>query len=162
MKLLTIPLILFLVVGCASNYEKKTFWSDGGFSETEIQPNVFNVRFMGNAQTSAGRAKDFAMLRASELCIGRGMQYMDIGSVTADTRQTGFIPGSSTTTANATAYGNSAFGSSTTTFNPGTALYSPESGLTVACLQEKKTGLWDAEFLAQSLKTKYEIVNASF
>lgn len=151
--------IVFAAVlsGCATSYGKNSFWNDGGFSETEIQPNLFNVRFLGNEFTAKERASDFAMLRASELCLSRNLSYMQVGDISTETKNTGYIPGSSTTTASAYGYGNSAYGSSTTTYNPGTTLYSPQSGLTVLCIPEKAEGSWDAEFLSKSLKAKYKI-----
>ena len=157
MKNLVIALTIILITGCSTSYGKKSYWNDGGFSETEIQPGIFHVRFLGNEFTSTERASNFAMFRASELCLSRGMQYMRVGNVKSETKKTAYIPGSSTTTVNAFGTGYSAYGSSTTTYNPGAALYSPESGLTVACLRENGEGLWDAKFLAQSLKTKYGI-----
>ena len=157
MKYSIIALLVLFVAGCSTSYDKKSFWNDGGFSETEVQPGVFVVRFVGNEFTSTERTSDFAMLRASELCLSRNMQYMRVGNIRSETKKTGYIPGSSTTTTNAYGIGNSVYGSSTTTFNPGTELYSPESGLTVTCVSENAEGLWDARFLSQSLKTKYEI-----
>ena len=155
-KILVIILSIFLA-SCATSYGEKSFWNDGGFSETEIQPNLFNVRFLGNEFTDKERTADFAMLRASELCLSRNLNYMKVDSVTTETQKTGYIPGSSTTTANAYGYGNSAYGSATTTYYPGTDLYSPQSGLTVKCVSENSEGAWDATFLSSSLKAKYKI-----
>lgn len=161
MKKITTIALALTMTGCATNYGKNTFWNDGGFTETELQPNIFNVRFKGNEFTSIERASDLSMLRASELCLSRGMQYMSFTNVSSGTRQTTYIPGNttSTTTANATAYGNSAYGTATTntTTTPGTAMYSPEAGLTVRCLPSGLDNSWDASFLENSLKTKYEI-----
>ncbi len=151
---------IFAVValaGCATSYGAKSFWNDGGFSETELQPNIFNVKFLGNEFTSKERAQDFALLRSAELCTARDMNFMNIVGLETQSVQSGYIPGSSTTTANANVIGNSAYGSSTTTYNPGTTLYSPESGLTVQCAVEKSETSWDASFLMNSLKTKYSI-----
>ncbi|MCP5357614.1 MAG: hypothetical protein H7A06_05690 [Pseudomonadales bacterium] len=157
MKYFLYPIILLALQSCATSYGKNSFWNDGGFSETELQPNIFTVRFQGNEFTSLERASEFSMLRASELCISRDMGYMEFSNVVSEERQSGYIPGSSTTTANATAVGNSAFGTATTTYTPGTALYSPEAGLTVRCVSTQSDGAWDARFLENSLKTKYGI-----
>jgi hypothetical protein len=153
-----LAIVSFILSSCATSYGQKSFWNDGGFTETELQPGVFNVRFVGNEFTSKDRAQDFALLRATELCLSRDMQYMAMGDVNTDSVQSGYTPGSSTTTASAYGYGNSAYGSSTTTYNPGTTVYSPQSGLTVVCQPEKKEGSWDAAFLKRSLKSKYNIV----
>jgi hypothetical protein len=161
MKTLTIATVVLALAGCATAYAPSSFWNDGGFTETEVQPGLFMVRFVGNEFTSAERTADFAMLRAAELCLSRGAGFMYLGDVATRVVQTGVIPGSSTTTASATAYGTgsnaSAYGTSHTTVTPPTVLYSPQTGLTVACATEKEDGAWDAAFLAQSMRKKYTL-----
>lgn len=157
--------LFVLLCGCATTYAPQSFWNDGGFTETEVQPGLFQVRFQGNEFTDAARTADFAMLRAAELCLSRDQSFMLLGDVATDVIQSGYIPGTttSTTTGSATgyAYGNTAriSGSATTTSytTPGTALYRPETGLTVACVGEKLEGAWDASFLVQSMRSKYKI-----
>jgi hypothetical protein len=159
----TIPTLLSvtLLAGCATSYAPKSFWNDGGFTETEVQPGLFMVRFSGNEFTSTDRTADLAMLRAADLCLGKGSDYMYLGDVATKIVQTGVIPGSSTTTASATAYGTgntaSAYGTAYTTTTPPTALYSPQTGLTVTCAQQRGEGAWDAAFLARSMREKYKI-----
>jgi len=90
---------------------------------------------------------------------------MFLGDVATDVIQSVYIPGTttSTTTGNATAYGNAgyatAYGSATTNTytTPGSAMYRPESGLTVACAEKKDPSSWDAAFLVKSMKQKYQI-----
>jgi hypothetical protein len=150
-------LMAIALTACATNYGEYSFWSDGGFTETELQPNLFNVRFRGNEFTSIERTSEFAMLRASELCIGRDLPFMEIFNVSDEERVSGYVPGSSTTNANATLVGNSVFANSSTIYNPGTTLFSPESGLTAQCIPSESETSWDARFLENSLKTKYDI-----
>jgi len=149
------------ITACATPYKPYSVWNDGGFTETEVQPGLFQVRFKGNEFSSEERTADFAMLRATDLCKSRGSRYMFLGDVATKVVHTGYLPGSATTTANASAYGygNSAYasGSSHTSVTPPTALYSPQTGLTVACANEKGDGAWDAEFLSQSLRAKYNL-----
>ncbi len=161
MKFVSLASVSLLLLGCATAYKPNSFWNDGGFTETEVQPGLFQVRFQGNEFSSAERTADFAMLRASELCLNRGAQYIYLGDVATSVAQTGYIPGSSTTTASATGYGvgNTAYatGSSYTTVTPATALYSPQTGLTVACSDQKGDKAWDAAFLANSMRAKYKM-----
>ena len=86
---------------------------------------------------------------------------MYLGEVATKIVQSGYIPGSSTTSSNASAYGvgNSVYaqGSSYTTTTPPTALYRPQTGLTVSCASEKQDGAWDAAFLSNSMRGKYKI-----
>ena len=121
------------------------------------QPNIFIVKFVGNQFTSEERAQDFALLRAAELCTSRDMNFMNIDAIETQLVESGYIPGSSTTTANANVIGNRAYGSSTTTYVPGTTLYSRESGLAVQCTVENSETSWDALFLMDALRTKYGI-----
>jgi hypothetical protein len=158
-------IIAVLLGGCATEYAPSSFWNDGGFIETEVQPGLFQVRFEGNEFTDTARTADFAMLRAAELCLSRNQGFMLLGDVATEVIQSGYIPGTttSTTTGSATgyAYGNTTrvSGTATTTSytTPGAALYRPETGLTVACLNEKLDRAWDAEFLARSMRGKYKI-----
>ena len=161
MKNLVLILIIFGLFGCATSYAPKSFWNDGGFSETEVQPGLFMVRFVGNEFTSSERTADLAMLRAADLCLAQGAEFMFLGNIATEVVQSGYIPGSSSTASSATAYGAgsiaTAYGTSQTTITPPTALYSPETGLTVACSEEKADGAWNAAFLAQKMRTKYKI-----
>ncbi|MEZ5492003.1 MAG: hypothetical protein R3F50_17080 [Gammaproteobacteria bacterium] len=107
-----------MLTSCATDYSQYYIWNTGGFTETELQPNLFNVRFRGNELTSLEPASEFSMLRAAELCLARGMTFMEILDSTAEQRESGYTPGPSTTNANETAIGNSVFVNSTTTYNP--------------------------------------------
>ena len=161
MKRLAAVSTSFFLAACATAYKPNSFWNDGGFAETEIQPNLFQVKFAGNEFTNADRTADLAMLRAADLCIGRGMPYMFLGDVATQIVAGASIPGSSTTkvSANVHGYGNSAYVSGTayTTTTPSTQLYRPESGLTVSCTAKGANGAWDASFLSRSLRSKYKI-----
>lgn len=164
-KAVLIAVVISCLAACATTYAPNSFWNDGGFTETEVQPGLWQVRFQGNEFTDAAQTADFAMLRAAELCLSQGHAYMFLGDVATEVVQSGYIPGTttSTTTGSATAYGsgNSAtvYGSATTNSytTPGTALYRPETGLTVACAEEKGPNAWDAAFLVRSMKSKYQI-----
>ncbi len=64
---------LWFLSGCATSYQQKGF--TGGYSETQLAPDVFRVNFQGNGYTSSERAQDFALLRAAELSLERGFRY---------------------------------------------------------------------------------------
>lgn len=151
------------LAGCATAYKPNSFWNDGGFTETEVQPGLYQVRFKGNEWTSAEQTADLAMLRAADLCLARGMNFMFLGDVATQVVQTGVVPGYSTTNASANVYGSNNYayvsGNSSTTTLPASALYSPETGLTVSCATEKSEKAWDAAFLSRSMRTKYKIAS---
>ena len=68
--------IAILVTSCATAYRKVGL--TGGFSETQLSENVFQVSFRGNGYTSRERASDFALLRSSELSLLNGYRYFII------------------------------------------------------------------------------------
>jgi len=64
-KLIAIVILAFILQGCATSYQKTSF--TGGYSETQLDENVFNVSFKGNGYTSRERVADFTLLRSAEL-----------------------------------------------------------------------------------------------
>jgi len=66
-------IVLALLAACATPYQSKGY--TGGFSETQLDVNVFRVNFNGNAYTSGERAVDFTLLRSAELAREHGYHY---------------------------------------------------------------------------------------
>src|SRR5262245_65287639 len=64
----------FLLSGCATSYQSNGF--TGGYSETQLAPDVFRVAFRGNRYTSPEQARDFCMLRAAELALQHGFTHL--------------------------------------------------------------------------------------
>jgi hypothetical protein len=148
------------VSGCATPYQSTGF--TGGFSETQLAPDVFRVYFRGNSYTSGERAEDFAMLRAADVCLQHGFScfaLLDENSSTSTSAVT--TPGYAYTTGSAYAYGNSATYSGYTTYSPGQTIiiHKPRAGLLIRGFQTKPDGIFtfDAAFLQKSLKQKYHI-----
>ena len=65
----------------ATPYKTYSYWNGGGFTDTEVQPGLFLVRFMGNASTTPARTADLALLRAAEICLDRGKDYLLLGEL---------------------------------------------------------------------------------
>jgi hypothetical protein len=153
-------IVSLLFTGCATQYQSSGF--AGGYSDTQLAPDAFRISFSGNGFTSSDRAQDFALLRAADLTLAHGFHYFAIvneaqgGSMSSIT-----LPGSSYTTASATGYGNSVYGSAVTTYVPPTNIpvFKPRSGLLIRCFGERPPGgyVFDARFLSQSLRAKYGI-----
>ncbi|WP_462137138.1 CC0125/CC1285 family lipoprotein [Candidatus Mycalebacterium sp.] len=178
-KTVGVLLLCLLLTSClATPYQKSGF--RGGFTETQLAPDVFRVRFTGNAFTSRDRAQEFTLLRVSELCFDNGFAYFAIGDesnqVTQHTVQT--APATSHTTSSGTTYESGtvsshgygqarysgsadSHGSSTTTYEPAkfTNLFKPNSYMLVRCFKKKPDDryVFDGRFLIKSLKTKYKI-----
>lgn len=162
--------------GCATSYQSNGL--TGGYSDTQLAPDVFRVVFCGNGYTEAERAQDFALLRAAELTLQQGFTCFAVIDEQNSTKTSSFTtPGYANTTATGTGsssgniylnpYGgnysgtSSAYVNSSTTYTPPQThvFYKPRTGLLVKAFQTKPEGIFtfDASFLQQSLKKKYRI-----
>ena len=164
MKCITALSVLLVLAGCATNYQAQSF--SGGFSETQLDKNVFKVTFKGNGYTQSERAEDFALLRSAELTLKNGFSHFAI----VDGRQSAdygvmTTPTQSYTTGSVTAYGNTAYGSARTTTTGGQSfiIKKPSSTNTIVCFSGKPENgmfVYDAQFIYDSLSTKYGSKNS--
>lgn len=155
-----IAALSFVLTACATTYQSSGF--TGGFTDTQLAPDLFRVSFSGNAFTSPERVQDFALLRAAELCISNGFKYFAVVDTADQSRTETYVtPSTAQTTGTATAYGNSATYSGTTTVTPGQvySFYKPGIGLMVRGFSQKPEDIYsfEADFLVRTLKAKYEI-----
>jgi len=157
---LFLPLVL---TACATSYQPTGF--GGGYTETQLGENIFQVSFKGNGYTAGERASDFALLRSAEITLQNGFRYFVVAeSEKGSSLSTYTTPTQSYTTGNVYGYGNTAYGSAhTTTYGGQTYLIrKPSATNTIACFKEKPetSGLvFDAEFVKKSLRQKYGIDN---
>jgi hypothetical protein len=122
LKLFTALFLSSLIVGCATGYTSTGF--TGGYSETQLAPDVFRVTFRGNGYTSAERVQDFALLRAADLALSNDYTYFGIlGEANGGSQSSFTTPGQSYSSANVQVYGRSAFVTGQTTYIPGQTLY---------------------------------------
>ncbi len=154
---LSVLATLFLTA-CATTYQPQSF--SGGFSETQLDKNVFRVSFRGNGYTDRERAEDFALLRSAELTLKNGFTHFVIVDGRSGTDYSAFTtPTQSTTYGSANVYGNTAYGRSTTTTTGGQTvlIQKPSSTNTIVCLNGKPEGVfaYDASFIYRSLREKY-------
>jgi hypothetical protein len=152
-------LIAILLSGCATSYQRKSF--TGGYSETQLGENIFQVFFKGNGYTSRERAFDFSMLRSAELTLENGFRYFIIVQAEKDSKVSAYTtPSTSYTTGSAYGTGNYAYGNATTTTYGGHTYFISKPGVinTILCFSEKPdvSGLvYDARFVAKSIRDKY-------
>lgn len=158
--LLVIAIVAFLVQGCATGYHSSGF--SGGYSETQLDENVFKISFRGNGYTGRERVADFTLLRSAELALENGYKYfviIDANSYTSNSTYT--TPTTSHTTGSAHTYGNHTYGSATTTTTGGQTynISKPSSSNTIVCFKEKpEEGFsYNAEFIYKSITQKYGI-----
>ncbi len=135
-----------LMSACATPYAPNSWWNDGGFTETEIQPGLWQVRFVGNEFTDEQTKADYAMLRASEICLEFGMPFMLVGS-----------DAQNVTRSVAPAAGTRRYGSGRNAPTAASVQYSMSDGLTMRCAAGELPNAMNANFLANSIREKHDI-----
>jgi len=80
MRLVSVSIfaVWFLLAGCAT--PSQAAGSGGGYSEADLGENQIRVDFHANGFSSPSRARDFAVLRAAEICRDRGYTYLRLES----------------------------------------------------------------------------------
>lgn len=134
-------LVVSVLTGCATAYQRVSF--TGGYSETQLGENIFQVSFRGNGFTSRERASDFSLLRSAEVAMENGFRYFVIVGSEKGSKISAYTTGSATTT---TYKGQTYF------------ISKPRATNTILCYKEKPkiNGLvFDAEFVAKSIEQKY-------
>lgn len=161
LRVLCIAFLSALLTACATSYQRSGF--TGGFSETQLGENIFQVSFRGNGYTRGERASDFALLRSAEVTTQNGFRYfIVVGSARDSSLSTYTAPTQSYTTGSVYGYGNTAYGSARTTTYGGQSyiIQKPSTTNTIVCFKDKPetAGLvFDAEFVKRSLREKYAI-----
>ena len=157
-RLLVITALSAFLYGCATPYQTTGF--RGGFSETQLDKNVFKVSFNGNGYTSRERTSDFVLLRSAELALENGYEYFAIIDERSDTSYSTYTtPTQTHTTANVYASGNYAHGNaySTTTGGQTNTFVKPSNSNTIVCFTKKPdaTPSYSASFVYKSIRDKY-------
>ena len=83
-KLCLHVLALSILAGCATPYQPMGFL--GGYSETQLDENVFHVSFDGNGFTSEEKASEYCLLRSAELALQHGVSHFLILSCLLHTK----------------------------------------------------------------------------
>lgn len=162
-NIIIVAIAALLLQACATSYQKSGF--SGGYSETQLDENVFNVSFRGNGYTRRERVADFTLLRSAELTLDNGFQYfaiIDANSYTSNSTYT--TPTTSYTTGSAYGSGNYAYGSATTRTTGGQTynISKPSSSNTIVCFKEKPESVftYNAKFIYKNIRQKYDIKDA--
>jgi len=163
-RIIIISTAVLIISACATSYQSTGF--TGGYTETQLDENVFRVSFSGNGYTGIERAADFSLLRSAELTLLHGYEYFVIvDSENTSRTYTQTTPVTSNTTANIYSTGNSAFGTATTTTSGGQSynITKPASSNVIVLLKERPadTFSYNARFLYNELRAKYGITDGS-
>lgn len=155
MRIIYLLSIAVILSACATAYQKAG--ATGGYTETQLDTNVFQVSFRGNGYTARQRASDFTLLRSAELTIENGFNYFVVIDASQYTKNSSFTT-PTTTYGSATAYGNTAYGSATTYGGQTFHVTKPRATNTIVCFKEKPDGFsYNAKFIEKSLKEKYQL-----
>jgi hypothetical protein len=156
------PSALFAVAflaSCATPYAPKSL--PGGYSEIQLDRNVFRVTFEGNGYTSRSNVEEMALLRSAEVALQNGFTHFVIAGGSSDSKHALLpMPGQSITTGSVAPAGNTAYFRSTTTTTGGAPLLVsfPTVVQTVVCFVGRPSVdalVYDATFLVSSLKPKH-------
>ena len=154
-------LLLLTLSACGTTYQSQS-WT-GGFSEVQLDENIFEITFKGNAFVDASTVRDYAMLRAAEVTLDHGFEYFVVADEDNWTKiQTVTTGGnSSTTTYSGTVSGNMVSGTANTAYNPPqtTTYNKPRSLKTIVTFHEKPEGLtsYSARFVRDSIRKSHKL-----
>jgi hypothetical protein len=154
-------MLLVLLSSCATTYQQNSF--SGGYSETQLSENIFQILFKGNGFTSSERASDFSLLRSAEVALEHGFQYFVIIDSEQESKLgTYTMPTTTYTTGSAYVSGNYAYGNiATNTYGGQTYLTSkPRATNTIFCFEDRPENgelVFDAQFISNSIRQKYQL-----
>jgi hypothetical protein len=140
-------LVIFLT-GCATKYQPEGF--TGGYSESQLGDNIFQVSFRGNSYTGHEIESDFALLRSAELTLQNGFRYFVVVRPDKDASVSAYTTPTQLYTTKY-AYGGETY-----------YISKPSASNTILCFKEKPEGgglIFDATLVTQTLKKKYRIAD---
>ena len=70
--------VLILLGACATPYKPASKAHAKGYFDTKLQDKVYDITFNGNSDTNFKKAKDYALLRAAEVCLENGYRTFQI------------------------------------------------------------------------------------
>lgn len=130
-RFLLVSALAFGLSACATAYQPEG-WT-GGFSETPLAADAYQIHVKGNAYTSSAKTNAIAIVRAAELTLQHGYKrfiIMDFDQWTKTTTQ--YTSGSATTTttgsATANTYGSTTYVSGSATSN---TIYTPPTAYNI-------------------------------
>jgi hypothetical protein len=83
-----VSFVVLTVSGCATSYQAKGL--TGGFTETRVSENTYQVQFEGNGYTSQEKTSRFILRRAAELTLENGERYFNMTSSESQSTTSGY------------------------------------------------------------------------
>ncbi len=133
MKWLSLLLALSLTSCLAPTaYQSDGTDGTGGHVFQRVSEDTFLVKFHGNGVTTPKRAKDFALLRAAELCRDHGFRYFSVVGEDDNTKtDIAHLGSTSNTFGTVNPYGG--FNATTTTYQSSIPVSKPRPSVMVKC-----------------------------
>ena len=163
MKLFFLLCGSLLLVGCATGYHRDG--GTGGYSDVQLDDNLFQVSFRGNRYTRYEQAMDLVLLRAAEVTTAHGFRYFIVLESHIDASVfTYTTPSHAFTTGSVSNVGNTAYGSAIMTTSGGETyvIHQPMATKTIVCFTDKPAIaalVFDAELVNDSLKRTYGLTH---
>jgi hypothetical protein len=160
LRFLALTALCFGLSSCATSYQPVGTDATGGHSFRRLAEDVFEVEFRGNGFTEPKRAKDFATLRAAEVCREHNFRYFSLVGE-GDNSRTDIVRtgGTSYTTGTVNAYGT--FSGTTTTTATNIPIFKPRPSVTIKCYTTIPGGhagpVRDADTVIRELRAKYKL-----
>jgi len=153
-KLLLLAIVF--LTGCSTPYQPEGF--RGGYTDLNIQDDIFQVYYRGNGYTKTQKIRNFALLRCSEVAIENGYSYFVVleGEAMID-RSSYTTPIQSNTTGQVYGYGYS----SQTIYSGGQTINisKPSVSMTIRCFKTKPDDfegiIYDAEAVRANMRRNY-------
>ena len=159
-RIIVLIALFFILQGCSTKYQEVGF--KGGYSEMQLDENIFKVSFKGNGYTKREKVADFTLLRSAELTLDNGYSYFSVIDANSySTNSTYTTPATSSSTGSVYVSDNKIYGHSTTITTKGQTynISKPRSTNTIVCFKEKHTSgfSYNAKFVLKSIREKYSI-----
>lgn len=152
-------LVLMALAGCASKYQPGG-WG-GGFSEVQLDKNLFKVTFSGNAYTGIEQAQNYALIRDAEVTLQHGFTHFAVVEDRSRVDTSTFVTPVETTTKSRRKDSGEVIERSTSTGGHAITDEFPTAVHTIRTFTKRPDNVagivYDARFVCGSLGKKYGI-----
>ncbi len=154
--------IFITLAGCATAYQPQGL--KGGFSEIQLEKNVFRITVGGNGYTSLNTTEEMALLRSAELSLKHGFTHFVIVDEKSDYHTVTNMFADQTTISTTTSAKVTAGSSSATSQGESTTIFGknvnkkPLTKNTIVCFNGKpdiKQTVYDAQLIFNSMAPRY-------
>ena len=137
--------LIAILSACATKYQPERH--GGGYTETQLDTNVWRVTFNGNGHSSKHQVEDYALLRGAELALKKGYTHFSFVGSNSSTQIGAFT--TMPYTAGGVTYGGQTFVTSSPSATNTVVMYKGKP--------ETNDMVYDATFVCQSLGQKYQV-----